>query len=79
MFDFLKRGRLIRRGLASRKMRRRRRARSELMRNLENATYVRVFLLALFAAGLAFLVFSGQQPEPTKNYVIALLVLVWSN
>ena len=45
------------------------------MRNLENATYVRVFLLALFAAGLAFLVFSGQQPEPTKNYVIALLVL----
>src|SRR5213080_958558 len=75
MFDFLKRGRLIRRGLASRKMRRRRRARSELMRNLENATYVRVFLLALFAAGLAFLVFSGQQPEPTKNYVIALLVL----
>src|SRR5437588_1793826 len=56
-------------------MRRRRRARSELMRNLENSTYVRVFLLALFAAGLAFLVFSGQQPEPTKNYVIALLVL----
>src|SRR5437773_3778064 len=75
MFDFLRRGRLIKRGLASRKMRRRRRARSELMRNLENATYVRVFLLALFAAGLAFLVFSGQQPEPTKNYVIALLVL----
>src|SRR6266480_15509 len=75
MFDYLKRGRLIRRGLALRKMRRRRRARSELMRNLENATYVRVFLLALFAAGLAFLVFSGQQPEPTKNYVIALLVL----
>src|SRR5438132_5058273 len=75
MFDFLKRGRLIRRGLASRKMRRRRRARSELMRNLENATYVRVFLLAMFAGGLAFLVFSGQQPEPAKNYVIALLVL----
>src|SRR2546426_2323127 len=75
MFDFLKRGRLIRRGLASRKMRRRRRARSELMRKLENATYVRVFLLALFAGGLAFLVFSGQQPEPTKNFVIALLVL----
>jgi putative nucleotidyltransferase with HDIG domain len=45
------------------------------MRNLETATYVRVFLLALFAGGLAFLVFSGQQPEPTKNYVIALLVL----
>ena len=29
----------------------------------------------MFAGGLAFLVFSGQQPEPTKNFVIALLVL----
>src|SRR5881409_4173334 len=75
MFDFLRRGRLIKRGLASRKMRRRRRARSELMRNLENAAYVRVVLFAMFAGGLAFLVFSGQQPEPAKNYVIALLVL----
>jgi putative nucleotidyltransferase with HDIG domain len=32
-------------------------------------------IFAVFAAGLAFLVFSGQQPEPTKNFVIALLVL----
>ena len=24
-------------------------------------------------AGLGFLIFSGQQPEPTKNFVIALL------
>jgi putative nucleotidyltransferase with HDIG domain len=29
----------------------------------------------VFVGGLAFLVFSGQQPEPTKNFVIALLVL----
>jgi cyclic-di-AMP phosphodiesterase PgpH len=74
MFDFLKRGRLVKRGLASRK-RRRRRTRSELMRNLECSLHVKVFIFALFAGGLAFLVFSGQQPEPTKNYVIALLVL----
>jgi hypothetical protein len=45
------------------------------MRSLENASYVKVSIFALFAAGLAFLVFSGQQPEPTKNFVIALLVL----
>ena len=32
-------------------------------------------IFAVFAGGLAFLVFSGQQPEPTKNFVIALLVL----
>ena len=74
MFDFLKRGRLIKRGLASRK-RRRRRSRNELMRNVECSSYVKVIIFALFAGGLAFLVFSGQQAEPTKNYIIALLVL----
>ena len=74
MFDFLKRGRLIRRGLASRKTRRRR-PRRELMRNLEYAPSMKVLIFAVFVGGLAFLVFSGQQPEPTKNFVIALLVL----
>ena len=74
MFDFSKRGRLIRRGLASRKTRRRRN-RSELKRNLEYSPFVRVAIFAVFAGGLAFLVFSGQQPEPTKNFIIALLVL----
>src|SRR5437868_15379278 len=74
MFDSFKRGRLIRRGLASRKMRRRR-ARSELKRNLEYSPYTKVVIFAVFVGGLAFLVFSGQQPEPAKNFVIALLVL----
>src|ERR1700674_2973810 len=74
MFDFLKRGRLIRRGLASRKTRRRR-ARNELLQSLEYAPYVKVFIFVGFIAGLAFLIFSGQQPEPTKNFVIALLFL----
>src|SRR5882757_8954709 len=74
MFDSFKRGRLIRRGLASRKVRRRR-ARSELKRNLEYSAFVKVVIFAVFAGGLAFLVFSGQQPEPTKNFIIALLVL----
>src|SRR5438034_4139028 len=74
MFDFRKRARLIKRGLASRKTRRRRQ-RSELARNLEYAPYAKFLIFAAFAGGLAFLVFSGQQPEPTKNFVIALLVL----
>ena len=84
MFDFLKRGRLVRRGLASKKMRRRR-TRNELLSGLEDALYVKVFIFAAFVAGLAFLVFSGQQPEPTKNFVIALLffataiVQLWIN
>src|SRR6266849_2169149 len=84
MFDFLRRRRLLRRGLASKKTRRRR-ARNELLRSLEAAGYVKVIVLAAFIAGLAFLIFSGQQPEPTKNFVIALLffataiVQLWIN
>ena len=72
MFDFLRRRRLLRRGLASKKTRRRR-TRNELLRSLEAAAYVKVIVLAAFIAGLASLIFSGQQPEPTKNFVIALL------
>jgi putative nucleotidyltransferase with HDIG domain len=72
MFDFLKRSRLVRRGLASRKTRRRRPT-NEFLRSLEYATYVKWLIFAAFVAGIAFLIFSGQQPEPTKNFVIALL------
>jgi putative nucleotidyltransferase with HDIG domain len=56
-----------------------------LLRSLEAAGYVKVIVLAAFIAGLAFLIFSGQQPEPTKNFVIALLffataiVQLWIN
>lgn len=72
MFDFLKRSQLVKRGLASRKSRRRR-SKNELLHSLEYASYVKWFIFAAFIAGLALLIFSGQQPEPTKNFVIALL------
>ena len=72
MFDFLKRRRLLRRGLASKKTRRRR-TRNELLHSLESSQPVKVAILAAFIAGLAFLIFSSQQPEPTKSLVIALL------
>src|SRR6266568_4726987 len=74
MFDFLRHNRLVRRGLASRKMRRRR-ARNELLRGLECASSVKELIFPGFTAGLAFLIFSGLQAEPTKNFVIALLFL----
>src|ERR1700757_1011977 len=74
MLDFLKRGQLVRRGLASKKIRRRR-TRNETLRSLEYAVSVKVLIFIAFVGGLAFLVFSGQQPEPTKNFVIALLFL----
>lgn len=72
MFDFLRRRRLLRRGLASKKQRRRR-TRNELLYSLEHARFVKVIILAAFIGGLAFLIFSGEQPEPTKSFVIALL------
>ena len=75
MFDFLKRNQLVRRGFASKKVRRRR-TRNELLRSMEFSPYVKAFIFLSFAGILALLVFSGQQPEPTKNFVIALLVLV---
>ncbi len=74
LLDFFKRGQLVRRGLASKKTRRRR-TRNELLSTLEDAPVMKVLILGGFIAGLAFLVFSGQQPEPTKNFVIALLFL----
>jgi cyclic-di-AMP phosphodiesterase PgpH len=75
MLDFLKRSQLVKRGLASGKTRRRR-APNELLRKLEYASYTKYLIFGAFIAGLAFLVFSGQQPEPTKNFVIALLFFV---
>lgn len=74
MLNFLRRRRLLKRGLASKKQRRKR-TRNELLETLEASHWVKVLILAAFVAGLAFLIFSGQQPEPTKNFVIALLVL----
>ena len=72
MFDFLKRNRLVKRGLASGKMRRRHMP-NELIQRLEYAAYVKVLIFAAFVTGLAALVFSGEEPEPTKNFVVALL------
>ncbi len=75
MFEFLRRTRLVKRGLASGKTRRRRSS-NEMLRNLEHATWMKVAIFVAFIAGMASLIFSGQQPEPTKNFVIALLFLV---
>jgi putative nucleotidyltransferase with HDIG domain len=71
MFEFLKRSRLVKRGLASGKTRRRH-VPNELLETLERARWVKALIFAAFVAGLAFLVFSGDQAEPTKTFVIAL-------
>src|SRR5438045_6945273 len=72
MIDFFKRSELVRRGLASGKLRRRR-ARHDVLRGLEYSWGMKGVLFTAFIAGLALLSVSGNQPEPTKNFVIALL------
>src|SRR3954452_13908365 len=72
MFDFLKRSQLIKRGLASRKTRRRR-TKNELLHTLVPGSATTYWIFAAIVGGLAAHIFSGQQPEPTKNFVIALL------
>ena len=74
MFNFLRRTQLVKRGLASGKTRRRRGS-NEMLRNLEHAPWMKVTIFAAFVAGLALLIFSGQQQEPTRNFVCALLLL----
>jgi putative nucleotidyltransferase with HDIG domain len=84
MFDFLKRSKLVRRGLASGKTRRRR-TRNELSRAIEYSLTMKLVLFAGFVIGLGLLIFSGNQAEPTKNFVIALLfflialMMLWIN
>jgi putative nucleotidyltransferase with HDIG domain len=84
MFDFLKRNKLVKRGLASSKTRRRR-GQNELVQTLEFSPYIKIAIFAGFVAGLALLIFAGQLPEPTKNFVVALLffaaavVQLWIN
>ncbi|MGI8438417.1 MAG: HD family phosphohydrolase [Chthoniobacterales bacterium] len=84
MFDFFKRSRLVKRGLASGKTRRRRET-NEFVDTLESAVYARIAIFACFLGGLALLVFNGEQSQPTKNFVIAMLffaaaiVQLWIN
>jgi hypothetical protein len=72
MINFFKRSELVRRGLASGKLRRRR-SRNELLRGLEYSWGMKGILFTAFVAGLALLIFSGKEPEVAKNFVIALL------
>lgn len=84
MFDFLKRNQLVKRGLASGKTRRRSTP-NELVHRLEYAPYLKALIFAGFAAGLALLIFSSEQSEPTKSFLVALLffagavVQLWIN
>ena len=73
MFQFFERKRLVRKGLASAKVRRRR-THSELLHVLETGRWARVGIFVMFCTGLAILVSYGNPLEPLEKLVIALLI-----
>ncbi|MBV9656655.1 MAG: HDIG domain-containing protein [Verrucomicrobia bacterium] len=66
---------LVKKGFACRKSRRRQ-SNNELLRSLETSGQVKTLVFFLFAAGLAGLVFYGQQPDQAKRYLFVLLVFL---
>ncbi len=77
MFKFLHRQQLVKKGLACGKSRRTV-SESPWREALACGWLPRVVVFALFAVGLGFLVFTGEQAEPLKKYLICLLVFAIS-
>ncbi|MGA3171588.1 MAG: HDIG domain-containing metalloprotein [Chthoniobacteraceae bacterium] len=73
MFHFFERKRLIRKGLASAKIRRRR-TRSELLHTLETGARVKTGIFLLFCTGLAMLILYGSPEGSYEKLVISLLI-----
>ena len=66
MFHFFERKRLVKKGLASAKVRRRR-TRSEFRCTLETGLGVKAGIFTLFCLGLAMLILSGSQTQPVEK------------
>lgn len=75
MFGIFERKRLIRKGLASGKIRRRR-SESEVVQALETGVITKVAIFIAFITGLASLVFYGTAPQPAEKFLIALLIFL---
>lgn len=75
MFGFIERYRLVKKGLASTKTRRRR-SDSEIAQVLEKGLLAKYAIFAAFIGGLAALIFYGQQQQPAEKFFIALLVFL---
>ncbi len=75
MFAFFERYRLVKKGLASQKTRRRR-GDNEVLQSMEYSLGVKILIFLAFVAGLAALIYSGSQPEPMKKLFISLLIFL---
>jgi len=75
MLGFFERQRLVKKGLASTKQRRRR-TESELIQSLENGALSKVLILVAFMVGLALLIYSEVPAQPMEKILIAALILL---
>jgi putative nucleotidyltransferase with HDIG domain len=75
MFDIFERKRLVKRGLASAKTRRRR-TESELLNSLEHGITSKVVLFAAFVLGLCGLIYSDYRQQPMEKVFIGMLIFL---
>jgi cyclic-di-AMP phosphodiesterase PgpH len=75
MFGSSDRKKLIKKGLACSKLRRKP-TQNEWMRRLDSDPRIKIGIFAVFVCVLALLIFSGEHPDPAKYFLIGLLVFV---
>lgn len=75
MWDFIKRRRLVGKGLDCGK-RRRTVEENDFAESLQSGWLARSILLGGFVVGLAILIFTGHQDEPAKKFLLCLLIFV---
>ena len=75
MFGFFERQRLVKRGFAASKQRRRR-TENELFQTLEYGIGGRAGVCAVFLIGLAWLIYSDASAKPLEKVLIATLVFL---
>ncbi len=75
MLGFFERQRLVKRGLASSKQRRRR-TENEWLQTLEEGPIVKVAIFLGFIIGLAALIYSDERSQPTEKVFIAVLIFL---
>ena len=73
MLGFLERHRLIKKGLASTKVRRRR-SDNEFTHALETAVLAKCVIFLAFITGLAVIIFSSADSQPAKSFLVGLLI-----
>ncbi|MEI8234714.1 MAG: HDIG domain-containing metalloprotein [Verrucomicrobiota bacterium] len=73
MIKFFERRRLVKKGLASPKQRRKR-SRNEILQMLEEGFLPKGLVFAAFIAGLAALIFSGKQAQGMEKFLTSLLI-----